>query len=345
MSDESMQATILHGPMDLRLEAWPMPKATPGRVVLRVKVVGVCPSGLKMLKDPSRVPIALRHVPGMPGHETAAEIVSVGPGVSAFAVGDRVAPTGGPTCGRCHYCRRGLFRFCERRDFSDIDYMSFAQFMACDADALVRIPGTVSDEEASFAEPLACCIASLEKCSVQAGDDVVVIGAGTMGLLHLQLAQAVGARVIAVEPDERRRSFALKMGAAASIYPDQNTARQVRELTGGRGATAVIVAVGSVPAVESAFELVGPGGTVMLFAGTWPPATIALDPNKIHYPQISVTGSVGGLMVDFERAMALLASQAIEVNPLITARFPLSEIMEAHRTHEAATGYKVLVIP
>lgn len=342
---DTMQAAVLRGVMDMRVETFPMPQAAPGRVVLRIKAVGVCPSGLKLLKDPSRMPASFWNVPGVPGHETAAKIVAVGPGVTGYAVGDRVAPTGGPTCGRCHYCRRGLFRFCERQDFSKIDYMSFAEYMACDADALVRIPDSLSDEEASFAEPLACCVASVEKCSLRVGDDVVVIGAGTMGLLHVQLVRAAGARPIVVEPNKRRRASAMDMGAAESLPAGKDATARIQDLTGGRGAAAVIVAVGAAQAIESAFHFVAPGGTLMLFAGTWPPGTIAIDPNLIHYHQINVTGSVGGLMIDFERALALMASGAVNIKPLITARYPLDEVMQAHRELEAGTGYKVLVIP
>jgi L-iditol 2-dehydrogenase len=188
-------------------------------------------------------------------------------------------------------------------------------------------------------------VASIAKCAIQAGDDVVVIGAGTMGLLHMQLALAASATPIVVEPDARRRGFALEQGAAASLPPGPDCGPQVKSLTGGRGAAAVIVAVGTAAAIESAFDFVAPGGTVMLFAGTWPQAMLTLDPNRIHYGQLNVTGSVGGLLVDFEQALALMAAGSVQVEPLITARFPLQAIMQAHQAHEAATGYKVLVLP
>lgn len=340
-----MRATVLRGPMDLCVETFPLPQAAPGQVVLRVKAVGVCPSGLKLIREPERMPEAFWRAPGAPGHEVAAEVAAIGPGVAGFAVGDRVAPTGGPTCGSCHFCRRGLFRFCERQDFAVIQFMGFAEYMVCRADALVRVPAGVDDEAATFAEPLACCVASLDKCALHPGDDLVVLGAGTMGLLHVQLARALGVRVLVVEPDERRRAFALTMGAAHALREGALVVEEVKALTGGRGAAAVVVAAGSAQAVERAVEFAGPGAAVMLFSGVWPRATVALDPNLIHYRQIVLTGSVGGLMVDFERALALLAGGRLEVRPLVTARFPLADVMAAHREHAAATGYKVLVIP
>lgn len=342
---QSMMATRFYGSMDLRVEAFPMPTATAGRVVLRIKAVGVCPSGLKMLKDASRVPEAFRRVPGFPGHETAAEVVEVGEGVTEFKPADRVVPSAGPTCGHCHACRRGRFRFCEQQDFDKADFMSFAEYMACDAEDLLPIPDNLQDEQAAFCEPLACCVASMEKCALQPGDNVVILGAGTMGLLHLQLARAHGGKVIVLEQDEGRRAFAAKMGAHAALLADQAALSKVKALTGGRGAAAVIITAGSAQAIEQGFHHVAPGGTLMLFAGTWPATSIELDPNLIHYRQIQVTGSVGGLMVDFERALTLLAHGLVDVGPLISARYPLNKVLEAHRASESLSAYKVLVIP
>lgn len=226
-----------------------------------------------------------------------------------------------------------------------MDYMSFAEYMACDADELLPIPDNLEDEQAAFAEPLACCVASMEKCAVRPGDDVVIFGAGTMGLLHLQLARAFGGRVIVLERDEMRCAFAAEMGASASLIADADALSRVKALTGGRGAAAVIITTGSGQAIEQGFHYVAPGGTLMLFAGTWPATTIELDPNLIHYRQMQVTGSVGGLMVDFERALTLLAQGLVDVRPLISARYPLNEVLEAHQASESLTTYKVMVIP
>lgn len=340
-----MRGSRFRGAMDMQIEEMPTPRATRGKVILRIKAVGVCPSSVKMLHDPSRIPGSLKDVPGFPGHETAAEVVEVGEGVSHVKIGDRVVPTSGPTCGHCHYCRRGLPRFCQEQDFSSIEMMSFVEYMACSARDLLPIPDSVDDEQASLAEPLGCCVASIQKCSLEPGDDVVVVGAGTMGILHVQLVRAIGARPIVVETDGGRLSFATEIGSCPGVIADEHTPGRIRDLTGGRGATAVIIAAGSAKAIESAFDYVGPGGTVMLFAGTWPPAQLSLDPNLVHYRQINVTGSVGALMVDYERALALMASGAVAVKPLITHRFPLSEVSKAHQTTLDRKGLKVVVVP
>jgi L-iditol 2-dehydrogenase len=342
---KKMRATKLMGPMDLSIETLPIPEITEGSVLLGISAVGVCPSGLKMLKDPSRIDEVFWDIPGFPGHETAAEVVEVGPGVEGLVPGDHVVPTGPPACGQCHFCRRGQLRFCKEKDFSKIENMSFADYMLCDAASLLPIAEGLGDEEACFAEPLACCVASVEKCSVRAGDTVIVVGAGTMGLLHVQILRSLGARPIVIEPNKNRRTFALEMGANLSLHPDPRAKDQIKEMTHGRGADAVIVTVGAAEAIQSAFDLVGPGGTLMFFAGTWPPTSVNLDPNLIHYQQMNVTGTVGTTAYDFERALALMAHGSVDVKPLISGRYPLQEIIQAHRASEELSTYKILVKP
>ncbi len=341
-SKKLMRATQLYGPMDLRLDKFPVPEPKSGQVLLQVNAVGVCPSGLKMLKYPARIEQIFWKIPGFPGHETAAEIISLGADVDGFAPSDRVVPTGGPTCGHCHACRRGNFRFCENQDFGSIEYMSFGEYMICEADALLPIPAGLSDEEASFAEPLGCCVASVEKCSVGPGDFVVIIGAGTMGLLHLQLFRNMGARVLVVELDASRREFAKRLGAELSVSPTEAKASTL-ERTNVGGAVVVATGVGS--AVELGLDIVSPGGTLMLFAGVWPATKIQIDPNLIHYKQFSLTGSVGALMVDFERALALIYSGAVQVKALISETYPLKEVLDAHRASERNDTYKIIVEP
>jgi L-iditol 2-dehydrogenase len=341
---ETMRAAKLYGPMDLRLEEFPIPDLKPGQVLIKVTAVGVCPSGLKMLKDPSRIEPAFWEIPGFPGHETAGEVVQLGLNVKNFSLGDRVVPTAGPTCGSCRACRRGQFRFCENQDISAIESMSFSEYMVCDAEALLQIPKSLDDEQASFAEPLGCCIASVESCSVAPGDFAVVLGAGTMGLLHLQILHSLGARVGIIEPDPSRREIAAELGAEIYLAPEQ-AKEGVNRWTANRGADTVIVAAGSVDAVKGGLELVADGGTVMLFAGIWPPTKIEIDPNEIHYRQFNLTGSVGALMVDFERALALLESGAVQVGAIISERYPLTAVLEAHYASERLDTYKVIVRP
>lgn len=339
-----MKATKLYGAMDLRLDEFPIPALKPRQVLLKVNAIGICSSGLKMLKDPERIEKAFWDIPGFPGHETSAEVINIGAEVDRFTMGDRVVPTGGPTCGYCISCRKGAFRFCENQDFGSIEYMSFGEYMIANVDTLLPIPAGLSDEGASFAEPLGCCIASVEKCSLNPGDFAAIIGAGTMGLLHLQLFLSMGARVLVVEPDEGRREFARIQGADLSVEPDE-AKDTILDHTNGRGAQAVVIAAGVGKAVELGFDLVFSGGTLMLFAGIWPSTTIQIDPNLIHYKQINVTGSVGALMIDFEKALALMNNGAVDVAPMISETYPLDEIMEAHRASERSDTYKVIVKP
>jgi L-iditol 2-dehydrogenase len=340
-----MKAAILTAPMEFEIRDFPIPQPGVGQVVIRVKASGVCPSGLKLIKQPQRMPDEFWQIPGAPGHEVSAEVVEISKEVIKWSTGDRIVVTGGPTCGKCHYCLRGQFRFCENRVFTNMSHMGFSEYMACSEDELVAIPDGVSDEEASLAEPLACVVGSVEKCHIKAGDTVAVVGCGVMGQLHIQIMNALGARVIAIDIDENRRAFGVKSGALQHSPPGKAADELVKEISDGRGAETVIVAAGTPEAAESAFPLVGPGGTILFFAGIWPADMISIDPNFIHYQQINITGSVGGMVADFQRALAWISSNRINVQSLITGRFSLEEIIEAHKICEKGIGYKNLIIP
>lgn len=339
-----MRAAVLTAPTKFEIRDFPTPHARKNQVVIHVRASGVCPSGLKLITQPERMPEDFWRIPGAPGHEVSGEIVEIGKGVTKWRLGDRVVVTGGPTCGKCHYCLRGKYRFCENRNFNTMTHMGFSEYMLCSEEELVAIPVSVNDEQASLAEPFACVVGSLEKCEIKAGEIVVVIGCGVMGLLHLQLAQALGASVMVVDIDENRRAFATKCGAVAQMSPGKEASDHVYELSHGRGADTVIVTAGTAEAAKSAFPLVSPGGTIMLFAGVWPAEKISIDPNFIHYQQIRITGSVGGMVVDFQRALTWMCSNRVDVQPLITGRYSLDEVNEAHHACQKRIGYKNLVI-
>ncbi|MCC7355954.1 MAG: alcohol dehydrogenase catalytic domain-containing protein [Anaerolineae bacterium] len=341
-----MRAAVLCGPMDMQVETFPIPEPGPGQAVIRVETCGVCPSGLKILKDPSHFPERLWRVPGTLGHEVAGTIAAAGPAVDALAVGERVVHGPLVPCGRCRLCRRGRANFCLTSRDQEYLATGFAQYMLVSAATCLPTPEGLSDDEASFAEPLACCLNSVERAGVREGDTVVIVGGGTMGLLHLALVRALGARAIVTELDATRLRRAAELGADAVVQAGQSdTVEQVRALTDHRGAEAVIVCVGAAPAIEAGLAMAADCGAVNLFAGTWPPTTIALDPNRIHYKELVLTGSQSSTRAQHERALALMAARQVDVRSLITHRMPLEEIMEAHRVYGSGVGLKVLVKP
>lgn len=333
-----MRAARLYGVRDLRVEEVPDPEPGPGEILIRIKACGVCPSDLRAYQGTRSSPGSL---PRTPGHEWAGVVVGLGEGVTDLKPGDRVVPDWRVVCGKCYNCRRGVFNYC-----TDLGRIrgGFAELGVAPATNVRKIPDHVSFEEAAFCEPLACCINGSQACRIGIGDDVAVVGCGPIGLQHLQLARIQGARVIAVDLDERRLQMARQLGAHDLVWPGEGDAvERVRALTEGRGADAVVVAVGDVRAIRQGIAMAGLNGRVQLFAGTYPPQEMPLDPNVVHYGQLVVTGSHDFTPHHFTTALKLISHGIVDVRSLISHRFPLAQTQEALETTASRRGLKTMV--
>ncbi len=258
-----MIASVYRGDGKLVAEEWPRPTIGAGEVLLRVLGCGLCGSDIAKIVDPSTpAPLVL-------GHEVVGEIVTLGPGVTDCAIGDRVVAAHHVPCGDCHYCRRGSESMCHAFKASNLDPGGFAEYVRVPAPnvrhALFRVPRHVTDEAASFVEPLACCLRSVRRARVAPGDTVVVVGLGSIGCLFVQLLRRAGAVVVGCDPIAARAELARRLGAAAA-GPASTAAAAQRELSGGRGADQVIVTGGGTDVLPWAVESLRDGGTVHYFA-------------------------------------------------------------------------------
>jgi L-iditol 2-dehydrogenase len=340
-----MKAALLYGVRDLRVEELDEPRPGPGEALIRIHACGVCPSDLRSYVAPR--PGA--NLPRTPGHEWTGVVTELGPASDdsadpAIGVGDRVVADWRYVCGRCYQCRRGVFNYCEhlRRGVRG----GFAEYGVAPLAQLRVIPDNVSFEEASFCEPLACIINGNSAVPMQFGDDVVIVGAGPIGLLHMQLARNRGARLIVSDPIAARLEQARALGAhdvidASAVDPVE----RVQTLTGGRGADVVVVAVGSAEAQRQALAMGAINGRVNFFAGTYPAAELAVDPNVIHYRQLIVTGSHDFTPHHFTTALKLIQYGIVRPAPLISHRFPLVDITEAFESTAGRRGLKSMVLP
>jgi L-iditol 2-dehydrogenase len=336
-----MMAARLYGVGDLRVERVDRPAiAAADEVAIRIQACGICPSDLRAytgLRPPNRPP------PYTPGHEWAGEVIDAGDGVEGFAVGDRVVPSWRVVCGKCYYCIRGQHNFCENLAHGRVRG-GFAEFGVAAAESLLPIPDGLSYQEACFCEPLACCINGHLDSNVAFGDTVVVIGAGPIGLLHLQLAVHAGARVWVSELLPERLAVAQKLGADAIIDASQvDPVRWVHERTAGRGADVVIVAVGAQHALEQALKMAGNCSTINYFAGTYPPTTLPIDPNLLHYKQIRLTGSHDYTPLHFCTALRFLEIGTVRVAPLISHQLPLTQVKDGFDVVARRDGLKVVI--
>ena len=340
-SDARMQAARLYGVGDLRVEQVDRPAVSADDdVLIRIHACGICPSDIRAytgLRPPNRP------TPYTPGHEWAGEVVDAGDAVTGYAIGDRVVPSWRLVCGKCTYCTRGVHNFCENLERGRVRG-GFAEYGVAAVGALLRIPEGVSYQDACFCEPVACCVNGAQDSGIQFGDDVVIVGAGPIGLLHVQLAKHAGARVYASDLIPARLDKAREVGADGVIDASRgDPVSRVKELTSGRGADVVITAVGAPQALQQALDMVGNCGTVNFFAGTYPPTTFEIDPNLIHYKQIRLTGSHDYTPRQFEIALRFIEIGTVRVAPLISHELPLAQVREGFDVVAGRKGLKVIV--
>ena len=336
---EKMKAALLYKVRDVRVEEVSVKQPEPDQALIKIKACGICPTDVKSyagLKKMTSFPRTL-------GHEWVGEVVETGDNFHGFNVGDRVAPDWRAVCGVCYYCRRGIFNYCEnmRRDRVS---GGFCEYGVSPASNMRLIPDGVSYEEAAFAEPVACCTNGNQESNITVGDDVVIIGAGPIGLLHLQLDKHKGARVIVSELIERRLEIAKELGADDTVCPSkEDVVERVMELTEGRGANTVIVAIGTPEASQTAIQMAGICGTVNFFAGMYPSAEIPLDPNVIHYKQLILTGSHDFTPHHFTTALKLIQHRIVKVKPIISHVLPLEDTASAFDIVSQRKGLKVII--
>jgi L-iditol 2-dehydrogenase len=335
-----MKAALLYGTKDLRVEDVATTGPGPGEALIRIYACGVCPSDVR-----GYLGVRKRNGTYTPGHEWAGVVEAVGDSDDdSVRLGDRVVADWRGVCGTCHQCRKGVSNYCERMRRSVRG--GFAEYGVAPISQLRVLPDNVSYEEASFCEPLACITNAHSYTQIPLGGDVVIVGAGPIGLLHMQVARSRGGRVIVSDPIGARLRTATELGAHDVVDASQcDPVERVNELTDGHGADAVIVAVGGAEPIKQALQMAGVSGWVNLFAGTYPPAEMAIDPNLIHYRQLRVTGSHDYTPHHFTTALRLIQYGMVQVHPLISHRFGLDEIRVAFDTTAERHGLKAMVLP
>jgi threonine dehydrogenase-like Zn-dependent dehydrogenase len=341
----TMRAGVLVAPLALELRSFRTPRPGRGEVLVRVKATALCTweqrtyQGIQSIKTPF-----------VGGHETAGIVVAVGDGVRLLSVGDHVA-LGPVACDECYYCRRGLAARCEQFLAAVVlddtwGPWGLAEYKLVPARAAFVVPKSLSFEEAALAEPVSCVVHSVQALQPELGDDVVVIGAGPMGLLNALVLKRRGARVLVVELDAARRSKAGELGADVVLDPSEgDVVSAVKDLTGGRGADAVIAAAGSARVDELAFAMIGKTGKVVLFASAYPSPALNVDHNLIHKSEVDVLGVEGKSVDDFRIAVKLLSDRLIDVRPLIDGLVPLSKLEEAFQRAVRPETYRIVVTP
>ncbi|PZF81668.1 zinc-dependent alcohol dehydrogenase family protein [Jiangella anatolica] len=302
-----MRAVVIEKPGEISVRDVPDPAPGPGDVIVAVGACGLCGTDLHIAAGefpPSPYPL-------VPGHEFAGVVAEVGPGVTTgLAVGDRVAVDPSLFCGHCRQCRRGRGNLCENWGaIGDTVDGAFAEYVAVPAANCYRLPDGLTFAQGALIEPVSCAVHGLRRLGVEPGERVLVLGAGTMGLITTQLLAAAGARVSVVDLAERKLPLAAELGAA-------EVATSVPELPTQRFDAAVDV-TGAVPALEAAFGALDRGGRLQVFGVAHADARLALSPFRIYNDEITVVGSMA-VLHSFGDAVGLVASGQVRTSPLVS---------------------------
>jgi L-iditol 2-dehydrogenase len=340
-----LKTAVYYGPRDVRLEEKEVPKIGDKELLVKVHACGVCGTDVKtvMRGHPLIKP------PTVLGHEIAGEIVRIGKDIMDHRIGERVVVAPYVPDGTCYYCLHGRYTLCTGLYDQSPAPGGFAEFVKVPPNIVKKgtlvIPSTVSYEEAALTEPLACCLHGIEECHVSVGDCVAIVGDGPIGLMHLQLAKVKGATkiILSGQLNERLR-LAEELGASVTVNEtEEDPVRKAMDETDDRGADVVIVAVGSVAAAEQGLKLVRKGGIVNLFGGFPGQSELKLDPNLIHYSEVTVTGTFGFSHIAFAMALHLISTRSVEMNKLITHKFKLDEVLTAIDVLADRKGLKAIV--
>ncbi len=331
-----MRAAVIDKPGEVRVGEVPDPTPGNGEIVVRVGACGICGTDLHIAEGefpPTPYPI-------VPGHEFAGEIVAVGPDVQAgLAEGVRVAVDPSIFCGHCEYCRAGRGNLCSNWNATgDTVNGAFAEYVSVPARNAYLMPDSLGMREGALVEPLSCAVHGMGRLGdIEVGHSVLMVGAGTMGLLLQQLLLRSGVtRLVVVDRNPARLELATRLGAHA-------TASSVAELNGEQFGAAVD-ATGVPAAIEDAFSAIRRGGRLMVFGVAPAQATVALSPFRLYNDEITVVGSMA-VLNSYGAALDIMAAGKIETEPLLTHALALAEFPAALDMVRAGQGLKVQVLP
>ncbi len=336
-----MKAAVYHGPGDLRVEEVPVRKLKDNEVKIQVKYCGICGTDIHIFHgDGGCCDVT---PPLVPGHEFSGVVAEVGAGVKTVKVGDRVTGDPNDMCGECYFCKNGMQHFCKNNiGIGTTVDGGFAEYVIMREKQVYKVSDELSFIEAAMAEPISCCLHGIDLCNIKAGDTVLVIGGGPIGMIMMQLAKNAGAsKVIMSEPVEEKREQALKLGATKTIDPlHEDVEAVLAEYC--ENVNVVIECVGNVHTQADAVRFAGRGATIMYFGLAAPEESFPIRPDDIFKKELHITSSYIN-PYSFERAIQILESGTVELESLITNVVPLDDIADVFTKPEYRRTGKVMI--
>ena len=343
-----MKGAMLLGPETIEVRDLPVPEPDDGEIILGIEAATTCGTDVKVFKRGGH-PRMLK-VPTLFGHEMAGRVAAMGKGVAKFKEGDAVVVANSAPCGDCDYCARGRENLC-----TDLQYINgaFAEFIRIPARFVDRntykIPQGLAFGKAALTEPLACVLHGMDACELDKygpGTEVVLFGAGPIGLLFVGALARAGHRVILADPNPPRLDVGKQLGAAQVVQIDRggNQSDKVKALTeGGQGAWVAVDASGVPEVWVDAINAVRPGGLINLFGGCAPGTSIPLDTHAVHYSELTVKGVYHHRPDTIRRALDMLADPAFKADLMLSAEMPIAETEAALRAMIAKEALKVVI--
>jgi L-iditol 2-dehydrogenase len=330
---KTMRAGVYREKGIVRVEEVPVPEVADGEVLIKVAACGICGTDIKKIYHAYVPP------PQILGHELAGTVVAVGRGVTQWKLGDRVMSFHHIPCGKCFYCQGRLFSQCQQYKTTGLTagftpngggFAEYVKAMPWVAEqGIVALPDNVSFEEATFIEPINTIVKAVQKARITAGETVLIIGCGPIGLQLLMVANLEGPKLYTSDPMAVRRAKSLTLGALESFDPSSGKlVEEIKGRTDGRGADAVLVAVAHPSVVVDALAAARPGGRVLLFAANDPVTKIEFPASAVGIDEKEILGSYSAA-VDIQQAAAdLVLRKKLPVMEIVTHRFPLARIQE-----------------
>ncbi len=344
-----MRALLMSAPGQVALSDIELPQLKEDEVLIQVKMAGICTNDIRDYLGDCEY-----SYPRIGGHEYCGVIAEMGSAVNTqrFSLGQNVVTYIIEDCKECYFCKTGHENICEEHPRSSVfhcddgisGYCGFAEYVIAKANDLIVFEQESSYEKMVFTEPVACVINSIEQVDVRFGQDVLVVGGGTMGLLHVMLLRQRGARVFVSEPMAERRQLALELGATAAFDPTNcDPVEMIQSYTQGRGADYVFNICAHPTVAAQAVQMTAACGTCVMFSSIHPRQDVPIDVGALHSFQKTVTGAVSPTVRSYFESVQMIDKGLIDPTPLIEDVFDYTDFQTAMDTAIRSDTYKVLV--
>lgn len=344
-----MKAGVMMAANRLEIQEMDIPSPGPEEILVKIKACGVCPTDVKKYVGSSHVP----KLPFILGHEAAGTIEQLGAHVdkNAFHIGDRVVMGNIIPCGVCPNCLNGNDTYvgmgsCDHQEIFGVTMDGgFREYAPVPAKIVYPMPDEMTFHEAALVEPVACCLNAIEKANIRMAETVLILGAGFMGLVQLELARMRGARVVITDILDERLALAKQLGADLTVNPQkEDLGAKLAAWNGGSQADVVLCSVGGRAVMQQGIAALNRGGRLIVIGGKIPAETVELDPNELHYKQTSIIGAVSYTKAGFAQTIRLIADGRLSTKVLQSELIDLDGLAKAFDDVAAARGMRKCVI-